>query len=107
MRSITMDFRAGGGSPSEFLFGKLTVYGTEQAANGSGWVVTSKTTLELVNGQATLTNALERPTDGSLGHYHFLVRDKLSPRGASFRKYLPTGASPVNLVDLPDAWDSM
>lgn len=106
MRTITLDMRAGGGSPSEFLFGKVTVYGTEQAANGSGWVVTSETTLELVNGQATLANALERPV-GSGSHYHILVRDKLSPRGASFRKYLPAGASPVNLVDLPDAWQDM
>ena len=101
-----MDFRRGGASPSEFLWGTVKVWGTEQAVSGSGWVVTSETTLELVNGQATLSNALERPV-GSGSHYHILVRDKLSPRGASFRKYLPAGASPVNLIDLPDAWDSM
>lgn len=103
MRTITMDFRRGGGSPSEFLFGCVTVYGTEAAPNGPGWVVTSETTLELVNGQATLADALERPV-GAGSHYHLVVRDKLSPRGASFRKYLPAGASPVNLIDLPDAW---
>lgn len=106
MRSISMDFRAGGGSPSEFLWGTVTVYGTEAAPNGPGWVVTSETTLDLVNGQATLADALERPV-GAGSHYHFVVRDKLSPRGASFRKYLPSGASPVSLSTLPDAWEDL
>lgn len=106
MRTIQFDFRVGGGSPTEILFGTLTVYGTEQAPHGSGWVVTSETTLPLVNGQATLPDALERPTDGSLGHLHIIALDH-DGRGSSFRKYLPPGASPVNLVDLPDAWDSM
>lgn len=101
MRSINFNFTVGGGQPP--LFGTLTVYGTEPAQHGSGWVVTSETTLPLVNGQATLTGALERPTDGSLGMYHIIARDHAG-RGSSFRKFLPAGASPVNFVDLPDAW---
>lgn len=100
-RTISMDFRRGGGSV--ILFGTVTVYGTEPSPHGSGRVVTSETTLPLVNGQATLAGALERPVGGG-SHYHILVRDRLSPRGASFRKYLPTGASPVALTALPDAW---
>lgn len=104
MRDLTFDFTRGGGSVSEFLWGTVTVVGTEQVANGSGWIVTSETTLKLVEGKATLPGVLERPSDGSKGHLHILVRDRLSPRGASFRKFVPAGASPVSLVSLPDAW---
>lgn len=100
-RTITMDFRRGGGS--DILFGTVTVYGTEPAPHGSGWVVTSETTLPLVNGQATLPDALERPVGGG-SHYHAIARDLNSGAGATFRFYLPPGTSPVNVVNLPSAW---
>lgn len=103
MRDIKLDFRRGGGSAPEILFGTATIYGTEPTQNGSGWVVTDETTLQLVNGQATYTNALERPTDGSKGMYHLIVRREHG--GAwSFRKYLPAGAGAINLKDMPEAW---
>lgn len=102
MRTIIFDFRKGGGA--DILYGTVSIYGTEQDAYGSGWVVTSETTLQLVNGQATLVGALERPVDGSRGHLHVIVRDQNSCAGASYRKYLPVGASPVAWTALPDAW---
>lgn len=106
MRTILFDFLQGSGAPVEFLTGTVTIYGTEQAASGSSWVVTSETTLRLVNGQATLVGALERPTDGSRGHLHAVVLGEYGG-GYSFRKYLPAGTSPVLFHSLPDAWDSM
>lgn len=107
MRTISFDFRVGSGAPTSILYGEVTIYGTEQAANGSGWVVTSETVLPLVNGQATLVGALERPVGGSRGHLHAIVRDQNSGTGASYRKYLPVGASPVAWVTLPDAWQDV
>lgn len=100
-RTIQFDLKVGGGEPP--LYGSLTIYGTEQAPHGTGWVVTSETTLRLINGQATLTGALERPSDGSRGHLHVVARDHCG-KGASFRKYLPAGTSPVSFTSLPDAW---
>lgn len=101
-RTIQFDFRKGGGSPTEILFGTIEIYGTKIRPNGTYEVVTSATTLRLVDGQATLTNAQETPTDGSW-HYHAIVRD-LECRGWSFRKFLPVGASPVLFHTLSDAW---
>lgn len=103
-RTIQFDLKVGGGEPP--LYGSLTIYGTVPAVNGSGWVVTSETTLRLINGQATLTGALERPSDGSRGHYHVIARDNCG-RGASFRKFLPVGAGAISLAAMPDAWSSM
>lgn len=106
MRDLKFDFLQGSGAPVEFLTGTVIVYGTEQAANGSSWVVTSETTLRLVNGQATLVGALERPTDGSRGHLHVLVHGEYGG-GASFRKFLPAGTSPVDFITLPDSWQDV
>lgn len=104
MRDIAFDFRVGGGSSTEILWGTVTIVGAEQEANGTAWVVTSETTLKLVNGQATLTGALERPSDGSKGHYHVIVRDSLSQGAATYRKFLPSDTSPGAFNSLPDAW---
>ena len=105
MRTISFDFRKGGGA--DILYGTVSIYGTEQAAYGSGWVVTSETVLPLVNGQATLVGALERPVDGSRGHLHAIVRDQNRCAGASYRKYLPVGAGAADFTTLPEAWQDV
>lgn len=101
-RDLIMDFRQGGGSLPEVVFGIVRVWGTESRIGGNGlYVTTAETTLKLNNGQATISGMLTNGV-GPLYKYAYIVQ--VEPfYGHAFRIVvgLPDGTTPINLVNLP------
>lgn len=101
-RDLNMDFRQGGGSLPEAVYGVVRVWGTQARVGGNGtYVVTAETTLKLVDGKATITGMLTNGT-GPLYEYAYIIQ--VEPFcGRAYRLYVavPDGTTPINLVDLP------
>lgn len=102
MRDLVIDLRRGGGSPSEILWGTVTIQGLTPRTNGTSTVLW-ETTAKLVNGQYTFVGAQETPVDNSW-HYRIIAKDALSEAGFQWRVFLPVGAGAANLVTLQLAW---
>lgn len=101
MRDLILDFRRGGGSVPEVVYGIVRIWGTAVRPNATSVVVTTETTLKLTDGKATLLNAQTSGT-GPLYSWAYIIQ--VEPFcGRNFRFYvaIPDGTGPVNLVDLP------
>lgn len=102
-RNVNFDFRRGGGSSAEILFGKVTLRGTMLHTVGVSAVLPAPTVWDLVNGKVTATGVVPTPApvNGEIEWaYKVTVEDS---RGLQY-EYLvgvPDLLTAVDFISLP------
>lgn len=101
-RTLTFDFRRGGGSPVEFLYGEVLLEATSMFTTGTSTVLPSPTRIPLVNGTATVTEVGESPSGPTPAWvYNVTVRDSQTGRAWSRLIGVPAGTGTLNFKDAP------
>lgn len=101
-RTLTFDFRRGGGSPVEFLYGEVSLEPTSMFNSGTSVVLPTATKFPLVNGVATAAEVAESPAGPiPAWAYKVTVRDSQTGRAWGRIVGVPAGAGAVNFKDLP------
>ena len=102
-RNVIFDFRLGGGSASQILYGTVSMRPTTVHAVGTSLVLPAKSVWDLVDGKATATNVAPSPdpVEGSVEWaYEVEVQDNRG-RTYSWLVGVPDSTTPINFNTLP------
>lgn len=101
-RQVTINARAGGGSPAEFLLGQATLEPTAIHANGQATVFPEPSEATVKNGVAVFKDVQTSP-DGPMPDwcYRLTVRSAKTGRGWTRLVGVPTGTADLNYNQLP------
>lgn len=102
-RSINFDFRRGGGSTVEVMYGEVTLEPTIMHSVGTSAVIPAPTKFDLIAGKATATNVAPSPdpVDGKVAWaYKVSVKDR---HGKKFEWLVgvPDALPAINFISLP------
>lgn len=108
MTNVHFDFRRGGGSASEILYGKVELKPTIAFQRSTALVLPAPTTIDLVDGEATALNVYPTPEPVN-GEIEWAYRVKVSDRyGKTFEWMVgvPDSTTTVEFAGLPRYFES-
>ncbi|MGP9528136.1 SGNH/GDSL hydrolase family protein [Glutamicibacter sp. AOP5-A2-18] len=101
-RQINFNFRRGGGSAVEVLYGKITIEATRPYKLGASWVMPFERTIPLVNGIAVATDASITPPGPIPEWAHRVtVFDSNTEKTWTWVVGVPDGTTAINFNSLP------
>lgn len=102
-RNVEFNFRKGGGSSVELMFGAVSLQPTMLHSVGTSAVIPAPSKFDLIAGLATATNVAPSPdpVDGKVAWAYKVVVSDRHGRTFEFLVGVPDGVPPINFVDLP------